>query len=112
MTRTLANFCLSILFLVTSACAAAPDTAKPAPASPPAADECPAADAEATCMAGGAPACCYEASIKYEYEMLEARQSGDEAAAKPHEARYLDLVKRACDGQHAQACKDLAARAE
>ncbi|MCY1059946.1 hypothetical protein [Nannocystis sp. SCPEA4] len=112
MSRALRSFSLSFLFLAAAACAASPDNARKEAASPPAVDDCPAADAEATCMAGGAAACCYEASIKYEYEMLDARQKGDEAAAQPFEARYLDLVTRACDGKHEQACKDLAARAK
>lgn len=103
------GFLSTLLLLAVVACATSPDTAKK-DATPPAVDDCKAVDAEAACTASGDGACCYEATIKYQYEMLDARERGDEAAAGPFEQRYLDLLQRACEGKHEQACKDLAAR--
>lgn len=87
-------------------CIDVPPTAL-APASAP--TRCERSDAEAACDEDGDAACCMRATIKYEYEWLEARATGDAEAAKAHEARYLELLERACDEDHAAACDQLAA---
>lgn len=82
-----------------------PTTAAPAPAPV----RCERRDAEAACDEDGDAACCMVATIKYEYEWLEARKGGDVEAARTHEARYLELLERACHGDHAAACDQLTA---
>jgi hypothetical protein len=69
---------------------------------------CERRDAEAACDERGEAACCMRASIKYEYEWLEARATGDADAAKAHETRYLQLLERACEADEATACDQLA----
>jgi hypothetical protein len=86
-------------------CVDVPPTAA-APAPPPM--RCERRDAEAACDEDGDAACCMVATIKHEYEWLEARKGGDAEAAKAHETRYLELLERACDGEHAAACDQLA----
>lgn len=75
----------------------------------PAPTRCDRRDAEAACEQDGDAACCMRATIKHEYEWLEARATGDVEAAKAHEARYLELLERACDEDHAAACDQLTA---
>jgi hypothetical protein len=109
MLRTCESFLVStslLMLLLTGGCAATPDSTAQE-SSPPPSDQCLAADAEAACGSAGDGGCCYAASIKYQYEMLDARQKGDAATAKQFERRYLDLIHRACELRHAQACKDL-----
>ncbi|MEM6991963.1 MAG: hypothetical protein AAF721_15750 [Myxococcota bacterium] len=69
---------------------------------------CPSGvDASAACLEEDIGQCCFIAAIKEEYEMLEARENGDQVS----EARYADqlerLLQRGCDLDDVKACEQL-----
>jgi hypothetical protein len=58
----------------------------------------------ADCTADDDIAVCTTAAIKYEYEMLEARQQGNRAAFECHRGTLVSLLDHACGLGDDQAC--------
>lgn len=108
----------TIVFLLVAACASNPDAnnpdahglEEPDAGSSTAVAETPADDA--TCSAPEVDDCiddddiavCTRAAIKYEYEMLEARQQGDHDAFECHRGTLASLLDHACGLGDDQAC--------
>jgi hypothetical protein len=91
-----------ILFLV-GACAAAQSDA-PAPGEVEAA--CPA-PTESACLDDDNGACCTRVAIKYEFEMLDADERGDQKAFATNRDMLAKLLDHGCELGSDDACEQL-----